>query len=203
MDSTEKKLKAKMMRVFKKKKNTAPMKASASRESRLCRLQETLPPLQEARMPIENLAHLVQKCRLDKDRDQGLLLHAYMRKTGLDNHSILGNHLVSMLAEIGSLSEAQQVFDRLLYRNEQSWNSIIIGHIKCGKPQHALSLYQEMSKDHSIHLSTRTLVALLKACASIKDLMSGLKLHREVARLGLVEENLFIGSTLVDMYAKC
>ena len=46
-------------------------------------------------------------------------------------------------------------------------------------------------------------VAALKACAKLKDAKRGVEIHEEVARIGLLETNLFISSTLIDMYAKC
>ncbi|KAI5081296.1 hypothetical protein GOP47_0004479 [Adiantum capillus-veneris] len=47
------------------------------------------------------------------------------------------------------------------------------------------------------------LVALLKTCARQKDVCKGTILHADVLRRGLLEQNVFIGSTLVDMYSKC
>ncbi|KAI5079220.1 hypothetical protein GOP47_0006891 [Adiantum capillus-veneris] len=47
------------------------------------------------------------------------------------------------------------------------------------------------------------LVALLKACAQQKDLHTGAKIHREVSRSGLHKNDVFIGTALVNLYAKC
>ena len=46
-------------------------------------------------------------------------------------------------------------------------------------------------------------VAALKACAKLKDAKRGVEIHEEVALIGYLETNLFISSTLIDMYAKC
>ena len=46
-------------------------------------------------------------------------------------------------------------------------------------------------------------VASLKSCAKLKDAKRGGEIHEEVARTGLLETNLFISSTLIDMYVKC
>lgn len=47
------------------------------------------------------------------------------------------------------------------------------------------------------------LVALLKTCAKQKDLYRGSRIHAAIADRGILEENVFVGNTLIDMYAKC
>ena len=86
---------------------------------------------------VENLTCILRKCRKHKNPASSLRLHAYLRKTGLEVHHSLGNYLVPMLVEVGSLCDAQHVFDRLVDRNEYSWTSLITGYIECGDLQHA------------------------------------------------------------------
>eukprot|EP00250_Pteridium_aquilinum_P026734 c33509_g1_i1 orf=2-820(-) len=152
---------------------------------------------------IDNLAHILHTCKTRKDRAYALRLHAYMREIGLDTHRLLGNRLVSMLAEVGSMHNAHQVFDKLVDRSEWSFNSLITGYIRCGKPQSALALYEKTLQGDYVHVNGHTFIALLKACAKKKDLETGLKLHANVAAKGLLKTDPFVGNTLVDMYAKC
>eukprot|EP00250_Pteridium_aquilinum_P011527 c20127_g3_i1 orf=2-361(-) len=46
-------------------------------------------------------------------------------------------------------------------------------------------------------------VALLKACTIQRDLSKGSKLHADIHDKGLLQKNIYIGNTLVNMYAKC
>eukprot|EP00250_Pteridium_aquilinum_P021369 c25097_g4_i5 orf=53-1405(+) len=48
-----------------------------------------------------------------------------------------------------------------------------------------------------------TVVALLKACADQKDLHKGSRIHADIVLRGLLKKNVFIGSSLVNLYAKC
>eukprot|EP00250_Pteridium_aquilinum_P007223 c16992_g1_i1 orf=453-968(+) len=48
-----------------------------------------------------------------------------------------------------------------------------------------------------------TLITLLKTCAEQRDLYKGSKLHAGILKRGLPKENIFVGNTLVNMYAKC
>eukprot|EP00250_Pteridium_aquilinum_P008423 c1792_g1_i1 orf=1-459(-) len=54
------------------------------------------------------------------------------------------------------------------------------------------------STDVAVHL-----VASLKACAKQKDLRRGAKLHIDIIRRGLLKSNVFVGTALVNLYAKC
>lgn len=48
-----------------------------------------------------------------------------------------------------------------------------------------------------------SLVALLKACTKQKDLHKGSLIHASIVRKGSVQMDVFVGSALVNMYAKC
>eukprot|EP00250_Pteridium_aquilinum_P018650 c24150_g7_i1 orf=3-305(-) len=93
--------------------------------------------------------------------------------------------------------------NRMVPQNRLSPDSIITGYLKLGKLRHALTLFRYMQKSESAHLCGHTFVDLLKACAKLKDLDRGCDIHAEVSRTGLLERDVFIGSALVGMYAKC
>ena len=44
---------------------------------------------------------------------------------------------------------------------------------------------------------------ILKACATIGAADKGKQIHDKIARQGLLQNNIVLGSALVDMYAKC
>ena len=68
----------------------------------------------------------------------------------------------------------------------------------------ALSLYQKVQEFHPPeHTSGPTFVALLKACASLRDLRRGHDIQTCISKLGLIEKDPFVGCAVVHMYAKC
>eukprot|EP00250_Pteridium_aquilinum_P019911 c24623_g1_i1 orf=676-1593(+) len=181
------------------------VKDSIASVSRICSLDEVLSLLDNGIPPhlsFEELVDLLHKCRKERNRAHALRLHAYMCKNGLETDESLGSYLVLMLAETEIMHNAHGVFDGLVRRNELSWKSLITGYIRCGKPHYALSLYQEMQKDNCVRPMGNTFVALLKACAKLRKLEQGMEIHEQVSRLGLLERDHFLGSTLVDMYSK-
>lgn len=189
-------------------------KAGATRDTQcvgtcslsMLQLDDALPFLEgghEAYPSIQDLAHILHRCGAKRDRAHALRLHAYMFRTGLETHQLLGNYLVPMLANVGNMRDAQLVFNRMAHRNVYSWNSLIVGFIKCDKPCHALTLYERMQQDNSVQQDVHTFVAVFKACAQLKDLERACGLHIEVVRVGLLERSLVVGNALIDMYVKC
>eukprot|EP00250_Pteridium_aquilinum_P007947 c17548_g2_i1 orf=463-954(+) len=151
---------------------------------------------------VQDFTGLIMKCRQEKNFAHALSLQDRIDEKELETHPSLGNHLVSMWVEVGSMRHARQVFDRLPYKDTCSWNSLIKGYVNFRESEHALTLYQKMQIDGSLQPDSHTFVALLKACATLRDLESGHRIYLDIAGKGLLESNLFIASTLVDMYAK-
>lgn len=152
---------------------------------------------------VDTLVHIVCKCTKKKDVECALRLLAYMQRNGLDSHKVLGNFLVSMLVEVESMGNAQEVFDKMVSRNECTWNALVKGYVKGGDFAKAITLYKSVRRDRSIHLSGYTYVALLKACTMQKEVEMGQQVHADLSRERLLETNLFVGNALLDMYAKC
>ncbi|KAH7366040.1 hypothetical protein KP509_18G060200 [Ceratopteris richardii] len=168
-------------------------------------IEEDLQSLQEnslSQSSVGNLALIVKKYRKGKELHFGFLLHGYICKVGLEGHSLLGNLLVQMMIDMGSMLDARKTFDMMVTPNEWSWTSLINGYVKCGKPENAFLLYNEMLSSAFVYPTGHTYLALLKACYMLKDLEKGLGLHTDIARMGLLEKDSFVGSALVDMYIK-
>jgi pentatricopeptide repeat domain-containing protein 1 len=78
---------------------------------------------------------------------------------------------------------------------------MILGHVKCGQGQKALELYQQMQQE-GVQPDSATFVAALNACASVAALEEGRCVHHQIIQ-SCLELDVFVGSSLVDMYAKC
>ena len=55
----------------------------------------------------------------------------------------------------------------------------------------------------SLSLDVVTFVCLLKACGTIGDVEMGKNIHNEINSMGLLEKNIVLGNSLVDMYVRC
>lgn len=150
---------------------------------------------------IEDLVCIIQICKRNKDLKYGKLLHVHMCNFGLETHKIVGNHVVQMFAYCGCVSMAQQVLSLLMNYNVYTWTSLMSGFIQCGQAHQVINTYEKM-QEIRLYPSKHMLVTMLKACARLKDLERGKQMHAHIIQRGF-EMDLFVGSTLIDMYAKC
>ena len=157
--------------------------------------KEALPP------PIRTLIRVAQDCRRSKNAEKSKQFYLRLCKHKLESHGDLGNYLVPMFVDCGSMDMAMSLFHRLSLRKEHSWTSLIHGCIQAGKPHEALSLYKKMQEEY-VYPSKFTFTALLKACATLRMVAEAQELHVELVKKGL-ETELFLGSTFVDLYSKC
>ncbi|WOK91555.1 pentatricopeptide repeat-containing protein [Canna indica] len=108
--------------------------------------------------------------------------------------------VIGGLVKFGSLDEARRLFDEMPTRNVVSWTTVIAGHAKAGRASEAVRLFKEMLSDN-IAPDTVSMVAVLSACAQLRDVQLGKWVHQLVfeKRIG-ISSNLAVA--LIDMYAK-
>ncbi|KAI5058728.1 hypothetical protein GOP47_0026898 [Adiantum capillus-veneris] len=152
---------------------------------------------------VEDVNRILRTVRKMPGRFSLSHLHPFMIKSGLDAHVSAGNHLVVVLIQSGNIPGAHLVFERLAHPNVGSWNALIGGYNNCNQSQFALTLYEKFQDVDSLKPTGYTYVELLKACKKLKDMERGLLLHSEVATTDLLKTDPFVGSALLDMYAKC
>lgn len=151
--------------------------------------------------PLDAIAVDLHNCR--KERNLPLAKHAHLQilTNGLETNQPLGNFIVPMFVDCGSMLDAQKVFDKLLQPNEHSWTSLIQGYVHYGEHRNALGLFEKMQQD-CVAPSGYTYLALLKACGHLKWAVEGHAFHLEIVKHGFEEEPL-VSDYVVDMYAKC
>eukprot|EP00250_Pteridium_aquilinum_P000107 c10125_g1_i1 orf=2-898(-) len=149
---------------------------------------------------VEDLIGILQKCRKQRDIVCARKFYTHMCSNGLGAHTRLGNFLVPMLVECGSVHDAQQVFHKLIDQNEFSWTSLMQGYMECGDYQHALYLFQKMHENF-IRPSRFTIQVLLKVCARLNSVERIHGSHRYIVEESYDGDS-SVGNALIDTYAK-
>lgn len=145
-------------------------------------------------------AYIVKACRNLGDISEGLMVHSDIVKMGYESNVHVGTTLLDMHGACGCLEDAQHVFDRLPFRNTVSWNALIAAYAEPGYGDKALSCYDHMQSE-GLPQDEITFIFSLKASASTKSVDRGQLIHSELTKEGF-ENDPFVGSMLVDMYAK-
>jgi pentatricopeptide repeat protein len=144
---------------------------------------------------------VLNPCASIKALEEGRRAHEHIIHSGCESDAFVGSSLVDMYAKCGSMEEASRVFNKLSSRAVVCWTAMIFGHVKGGEGHKALELFQKMQQE-GVQPDTVTYVGVLNACASIMALEEGRCAHEQIIQSGC-ESDVFVGSSLVDMYAKC
>ncbi|XP_078443318.1 pentatricopeptide (PPR) repeat-containing protein [Wolffia australiana] len=162
----------------------------------------------------------------------GRQFHAQVFRSGFAGYPFVGSPLVDMYAKLGLAQDAKKVFDEMpektvimhntlitgllrqamveeaktLFsempvRDSISWTTLITGLAQNGLEREALDFFREMSLT-GVAMDQYTYGGILSACGTISAVDQGKMIHARVVR-ALFEGHLFVGSALVDMYAKC
>lgn len=162
----------------------------------------------------------------------GRTVHGYIEKVGINLTLDLSNSLLGMYSKCRSMDSAECLFERMAIRNEVTWTFLMVGYVKCGEKEvaleifnkmpckdtvswnaliasfsqcnyfnEALSLFQEMQRTE-FSSNALTLVSILSVCARVGALELGKWVHSFIDRNN-VEMDAHLGSSLIDMYAKC
>lgn len=109
--------------------------------------------------------------------------------------------ILDMYVEMDNLEEARRIFDDMPERNEVSWSAMIARYSQSGYPEEAVLLFLQMVRS-GVKPSTSCFSSAISACASLLALQSGRNIHGQVIKNG-IQEDLFVSSSLVDLYCKC
>ncbi|CAH9101108.1 unnamed protein product [Cuscuta europaea] len=131
-----------------------------------------------------------------------LQVFAQTVKFGFDTDHFVQNSLVSSLAVCGYIDYSCKVFVEMPQRDVISYTALIDGYMRNGRPSEALELFLHM-RGAGVKVDEGTIVSALCAVGLSRCSWFGKWLHGFYIIPGRVHQDIFIGSSLVDMYSKC
>ncbi|XP_068655201.1 pentatricopeptide repeat-containing protein At3g62890-like [Aristolochia californica] len=131
----------------------------------------------------------------------GRSIHGCIIRMGFNADVFVNTALVSMYSTSRFLEDAHQLFDEMPDRNSVTWNAMITGYTHNRKFREALELFQDM-QILAVEPTEVTMVSALSACAHLGALSQG-KWIQNYINHNNIRLNVFVGTALIDMYAKC
>ncbi|KAI3440208.1 DYW_deaminase domain-containing protein [Psidium guajava] len=119
----------------------------------------------------------------------------------LDRDLVSWNTMIHGYATRGDVMEARKLFENARERDVVSWSSMIGAYARTRQSNEALKLFHEMQLSNVVPDSI-TMVSVLAACGDIGALGMGKMIHEYIQRTR-IEVDMKLGTSLVDMYAKC
>ncbi|CAB4276853.1 unnamed protein product [Prunus armeniaca] len=123
-----------------------------------------------------------------------------------DKNTVTWNTMISGYLRSGDVKRARLVFEEMPLRDIASFSAMISGYVQNGNHKHALLLFRSMvmNENEGIRPDGGIAVSVLSSCARMgtHGLLLGKSVHGFVVK-NHWELNVELGTTLVDMYAKC
>lgn len=147
------------------------------------------------------LATAAKSCGCLLALEGGQQVHAYAVKSGFNSDLCVSSGILDMYAKCGDMVAAHLVFNGIPVPDDVAWTTMISGCIDNGNEDHALTTYHQMRLS-GVLPDEYTFATLIKACSCLTALEQGRQIHANVIKMGCASDP-FVGTSLVDMYAKC
>ncbi|XP_043715329.1 pentatricopeptide repeat-containing protein At1g50270 [Telopea speciosissima] len=129
-------------------------------------------------------------------------IHGQVVKFGLDCDRFVQNSLISCYANGGFLDLACQIFGEVPERDSIAWTAMIDGFVKNNRAKEGIEFFMKM-RSEGVRVDEVTIVSVLCAVRMVGDVWLGRWIHGFYVESGRVNWDVYVGSALVDMYAKC
>ncbi|XP_050218643.1 putative pentatricopeptide repeat-containing protein At3g23330 [Mercurialis annua] len=134
------------------------------------------------------------------DLPLGQRIHCCIYKHGFETDNSVGNALIMMYMKNGCEEDGIRVFELMTNRDLISWNAILSGFQDFETSDQGLRIFCQMIIE-GFEPNIYTYVGVLRSCTSLLNMFFGRQVHAHVIKNSL-DGNDFVGTALIDMYAK-
>lgn len=136
------------------------------------------------------------------DLDEGMQLHSWAIKIGVETDVFAGTSLLTMHFNSGDVISAERLYECIHFKNVVCYNAYMSGLLQNGIHYQVLNVFNEMGRLSNEKPNLVTLISVASACASIKCLRLGRQLHGYMVKDVLGFETK-VGTSLINLYSKC
>lgn len=128
-------------------------------------------------------------------------LHAFSLKASIDSNAFVATALVDVYAKCNLIQDSILVFESISEKSDVMWSSMVAGYVQNEFYEEAILLFHRArvtGLEHNQYIFS----SVISACAALAALIEGNQVHAVLHKSGYYA-NVFVVSSLVDMYAKC
>ncbi|KAL8490007.1 hypothetical protein ACS0TY_025780 [Phlomoides rotata] len=111
------------------------------------------------------------------------------------------NVMIDGFVKAGEIDHARELFDEMPERDAVSWGTLLAGYAKLNRCIEAIELF-DLMMDSRVKFDNVTLVSALSACSQLGKVTKGKEIHEYIER-NTIKIDAYLGTALVDLYAKC
>ncbi|KAL3611190.1 hypothetical protein D5086_002210, partial [Populus alba] len=135
------------------------------------------------------------------DVQTGRILHSVILKYSIESDVYVISSLIDMYSKCGEVEKARRVFDRMVEKDLVALNAMLSGLVQNFRNEAAFDAFKQMLGQGFLPTSA-TISTVLAACATMANVRRGREIHGYAVVIR-VEDDIYVRSALVDMYAKC
>ncbi|CAA0812741.1 Putative pentatricopeptide repeat-containing protein [Striga hermonthica] len=145
--------------------------------------------------------HLVDITRR-RNLPGGRALHAHVIKSGFGAVPLVCNNFINFYSKLQLPHSSEQIFHETPVKSSTTWSSIISCFSQNELPFRGLEYFKLMLKNKGMVPDDYIFPCATKSCAMVNDRRLGRSVHCLAIKIGF-GLNVHVGSSVVDMYAKC
>ncbi|OIT39768.1 pentatricopeptide repeat-containing protein [Nicotiana attenuata] len=157
----------------------------------------------QARMEPDEFTYgsVLKACAARQDLNIGMVIHNRIIKSGMGLECFIGSAVIDMYCKCEKVEEAEKLHERMEEQTIVSWNAIISGFSLRKQSEESQKFFSKMLEE-GIKPDNFTYATVLDTCANLATVGLGKQIHAQIIKQEL-QSDVFITSTLVDMYSKC
>lgn len=145
---------------------------------------------------------VLKACAGRQALNSGMEVHNRVIKSGMGFDLFVGSAIVDMYCKCAKVEEAEKLHDRMEEQQTMvSWNTMISGFSSNEKSEEAQKFFSQML-EMGVKPDSFTYATVLDTCANLATIGLGKQIHAQIIKHEL-QSDVFVSSTLVDMYSKC
>lgn len=148
------------------------------------------------------LVGVLSSCAAVGALELGTELDRYASHRGLYSNVYVGTALVDLYAKCGDLDKAIEVFNKMPYKNEASWNALICGLAFNGRGHDAIQQFELMRQEEGLQPDDITFIGVLSACVHAGLLEYGRRLFNSLTPVFKIIPKIEHYSCMVDLLAR-
>ncbi|KAF9595541.1 hypothetical protein IFM89_000629 [Coptis chinensis] len=134
--------------------------------------------------------------------EYGKMYHAQVITNGMYSGIFVGTAIVDMYSGYGQMTDCKKLIEEMgVVTSEVSWNALLTGYVRSDQYEEAMEALCTMVWD-GFTCDHFTYSNILKSCSSLASLGSGEQIHSHLIKRNYIS-NIHVGSSLLEMYAKC
>ncbi|KAL5544211.1 hypothetical protein UlMin_007995 [Ulmus minor] len=146
-------------------------------------------------------AHILSVCSTLSAVNLCKEVHGYLLRQGFGCNVLICNSLIATYAKCGDIDSSLTIFQKMPYRNEVSWNSILLGFGMHGHAEKTFLLFEKI-KEAGMKPDHATFTALLSACSHAGRVEEGFKYFRSMTEDYKIEPRLEQYTCMVDLLGR-